>query len=122
MGTNGVFAYPDNVGTTITNAGLGDIIPPNSDLDDYVQVGRQFYIQNSDVGATIANMPFTTSHSAGRLYVIPTNQNTNPETGSMVQVYIAYFSYAHPEIAMRYMYEGVWRPWQSVQFAPITSN
>lgn len=122
MGTNGVFAYPDNVGTTITNAGLGDIIPPNSDLDDYVQVGRQFYVQNADAGATIANMPFTTSHSAGRLYVIPTNQNTNPETGSMVQIYIAYFSYAQPEIAMRYMYEGVWRPWKSVLFNPITSQ
>lgn len=122
MGTDGVFAYPDNVGTTITNAGLGDIIPPNSDLDDYVQVGRQFYVQNADAGATIANMPFTTSHSAGRLYVIPTNQNTNPETGSMVQIYIAYFSYAHPEIAMRYMYEGVWRPWQSILFNPITGQ
>lgn len=122
MGTNGVFAYPDNVGTTITNAGLGDIIPPNSDLDDYVQVGRQFYVQNADVGATIANMPFTTSHSAGRLYVIPTNQNTNPETGSMVQIYIAYFSYANPEIAMRYMYEGVWRPWKSILFNPITAQ
>lgn len=122
MGTNGVFAYPNAVGTTITNAGLGDIIPPNSDLDDYVQVGKQFYIQNADVGATIANIPFTTSHSAGRLYVIPTNQNTNPETGSMVQVYIAYFSYAQPEIAIRYMYEGVWRPWKSVLFNPITSQ
>lgn len=122
MGTNGVFAYSDAVGTTIPNAALGDIIPPNSDLDDYVQVGKQFYIQNADVGATIANLPFTTSHSAGRLYVIPTNQNTNSETGSMVQVYIAYFSYAHPEIAIRYMYDGIWRPWQSITFNPITGQ
>lgn len=122
MGTNGVFAYSNAVGTTITNAGLGDIIPPNSDLDDYVQVGKQFYIQNADVGATIANIPFTTSHSAGRLYVIPTNQNTNPETGSMVQLYIAYFSYAQPEVAIRYMFEGVWRPWKSIIFNPITNQ
>lgn len=122
MGTNGVFAYSDAVGTTIPNAALGDIIPPNSDLDDYVQVGKQFYIQNADAGATIANIPFTTSHSAGRLYVIPTNQNTNGETGSMVQVYIAYFSYAHPEIAIRYMYDGIWRPWQSITFNPITGQ
>lgn len=122
MGTNGVFAYSDAVGTTIPNAALGDIIPPNSDLDDYVQVGKQFYIQNADVGATIANIPFTTSHSAGRLYVIPTNQNTNAETGSMVQVYIAYFSYAQPEIAIRYMYDGIWRPWRSITFNPITGQ
>lgn len=122
MGTNGVFAYSDAVGTTIPNAALGDIIPPNSDLDDYVQVGKQFYIQNGNVAATIANIPFTTSHSAGRLYVIPTNQNTNAETGSMVQVYIAYFSYAHPEIAIRYMYDGIWRPWQSITFNPIANQ
>lgn len=122
MGTNGVFAYSDAVGTTIPNAALGDIIPPNSDLDNYVQVGKQFYIQNGDVGATIANIPFTTSHSAGRLYVIPTNQNTNAETGSMVQVYIAYFSYAHPEIAIRYMYDGIWRTWQSITFNPIANQ
>ena len=122
MGTDGVWVDESNAGTPINHAELGEIIPPNSDFNDYTECGRQYYVQNASVGATLSNHPYPTSTSAGRLFVMPTNQNTNIVNGSLVQIYIPYFSYAHPEIAMRMMFDGVWRTWQHIEFTPISES
>lgn len=126
LGTAGVWADEQMCGTPINHCELGEIIPPNSNFNDYKDVGRQYYIQNASVGATIvANSPsgaypYPTSTSAGRLFNIPTNQNTNFDDGSFFQIFIPYFSYAHPEIAIRMFFDGQFKTWQHIEFEAIT--
>lgn len=116
MGSAGVFTVPANAGTTIPNCTYGQKIRSGTDFNSLDRVGFYGYVQNAAAANTMSNMPFP---SGGRLWVIPGNQNSQP-TGSLVQIYLATFSWAHPTVAIRMMDDGEWKPWQQVLATSIT--
>lgn len=94
---------------------FGESIPAGSDLNNYKEIGFTGYIQNASVAEGVANLP---SPSGGRLWVIAANQNSQPG-GSLVQIYLPAFSYAHPELAIRMLYDGEWKPWKAFKASDI---
>lgn len=116
MGSSGVFTVPANAGTTIPNCTYGQKIRRGTDFNSLNRVGFYGFVQNADEAASMSNMPFA---SGGRLWVIPGNQNSQPN-GSLVQIYMASFSWAHPDVAIRMMDDGEWKPWKHVAATSIT--
>ena len=101
----------------VTPAGyFGDVLRPGDDLDDLVEIGREYFIQNASDASGISNIPET---GAGKVYVRSCNQNSNDSTGSIMQYYEASFSYAHPKIYVRWKYEGTWTSWMQYEATSI---
>lgn len=94
---------------------FGESIPAGSDLNNYKEIGFTGYVQNAAVAAGVINMPYP---SGGRLWVVAANQNSQPK-GSLVQLYLSAFSYAHPDLAIRMLYDGEWKPWKSFKASDI---
>ena len=113
FGYNG--CYVTTRGTPTPAGTFGESIPAGSDLNNYKEIGFTGYIQNASVAAGVANLP---SPSGGRLWVIAANQNSQPG-GSLVQIYLPAFSYAHPDLAIRMLYDGEWKPWKSFKASDI---
>lgn len=103
--------YVTQYGTPTPGGTFGESIPAGSDLNNYREIGFTGYVQNAAVAAEVSNLP---TPSGGRLWVIAANQNSQPN-GSLVQIYLPAFSYAHPEVDIRMLYDGEWKPWQVVQ-------
>lgn len=101
--------YVTAPGAPTPSGTFGESIPAGSDLNNYKEIGFTGYIQNASVAADVANLP---SPSGGRLWVVAANQNSQPN-GSLVQLYLSAFSYAHPDLAIRMLYDGEWKPWKS---------
>ena len=107
-----------NSGGKLTPAGyFGDVLRPGADLDDLVEIGREYFIQNASDASGIYNKPET---GAGRIRVCSTNQNSNDSTGSIMQYYETIFSYAHPKIYVRWKYEGTWTSWMQYEATSIS--
>lgn len=107
FGYNGCYVTARGVPTPAGT--FGESIPVDSDLNDYTEIGFTGYVQNAAVAAGVKNLPYP---SGGRLWVVAANQNSQPK-GSLVQLYLAAFSYAHPDVAIRMLYDGEWKPWKS---------
>lgn len=114
FGYNG--CYVTAPGTPTPAGTFGESIPAGSDLNNYKEIGFTGFVQNASVAASVANLP---SPSGGRLWVIAANQNSQPKTGSLVQIYLLAFSYAHPDLFIRVQYDGVWKPWKSYKATDI---
>lgn len=100
--------YVTAPGAPTPSGTFGESIPAGSDLNNYKEIGFTGYIQNASVAAGVANLP---ASSGGRLWVVAANQNSQPN-GSLVQLYLSAFSYAHPDLAIRMLYDGEWKPWK----------
>ena len=107
FGYNGCYVTARGIPTPAGT--FGESIPVDSDLNDYKEIGFTGYVQNASVAAGVKNMPYP---SGGRLWVVAANQNSQPK-GSLVQLYLSAFSYAHPDLAIRMLYDGEWKPWKS---------
>lgn len=107
--------YVTAPGAPTPSGTFGESIPTGSDLNNYKEIGFTGYIQNSSVAAGVANLP---APSGGRLWVVAANQNSQPN-GSLVQLYLSAFSYAHPDVAIRMLYDGEWKPWKSFKAGDI---
>ena len=107
--------YVTAPGTPTPSGTFGESIPAGSDINNYKEIGFTGYVQNASVAAGVANLP---SASGGRLWVIAANQNSQPG-GSLVQIYLPAFSYAHPDLAIRMLYDGEWKPWKSYKATDI---
>lgn len=101
--------YVTAPGAPTPSGTFGESIPAGSDLNNYKEIGFTGYVQNASVAAGVVNLP---APSGGRLWVVAANQNSQPN-GSLVQLYLSAFSYAHPELAIRMLYDGEWKPWKS---------
>ena len=113
FGYNGCYVTTRGIPTPAGT--FGESIPAGSDLNNYKEIGFTGYVQNASVAAGVANLP---SPSGGRLWVIAANQNSQPG-GSLVQIYLPAFSYAHPDLAIRMLYDGEWKPWKSYKASDI---
>lgn len=111
FGYNG--CYVTAPGTPTPSGTFGESIPAGSDFNDYREIGFAGYVQNASVAAKVANMP---GASGGRLWVIASNQNSQPH-GSLVQVFLPAFSYAHPEVSIRMLDDDTWKPWKTFKTA-----
>lgn len=100
--------YVTAPGTPTPSGTFGESIPAGSDLNNYREIGFTGYVQNASVAANVTNLP---SPSGGRLWVIAGNQNSQPQ-GSLVQIYLLAFSYAHPEVYIRMLDDNSWKPWK----------
>lgn len=107
--------YVTAPGTPTPSGTFGESIPSGSDLNNYKEIGFTGYVQNASVAAGVANLP---SPSGGRLWVIAANQNSQPG-GSLVQIYLPAFSYAHPDLYIRMLYDGEWKLWKSYKAVDI---
>ena len=114
FGYNG--CYVTAPGTPTPAGTFGESIPAGSDLNNYKEIGFTGFVQNASVAASVANLP---EPAGGRLWVIAANQNSQPKTGSLVQIYLPAFSYAHPDLFIRVQYDGVWKPWKSYKATDI---
>lgn len=113
FGYNG--CYVTNRGIPTPAGTFGECIPAGSDINDYREIGFTGFVQNASVAANVTNLP---SPSGGRLWVIAANQNSQPN-GSLVQIYLPAFSYAHPDIFIRMLYDNAWKPWKSYKATDI---
>lgn len=113
FGYNGCYVTAQGIPTPAGT--FGESIPVDSDLNDYKEIGFTGYVQNASVAAGVKNMPYP---SGGRLWVVAANQNSQPK-GSLVQLYLSAFSYAHPDLAIRMLYDGEWKPWKSFKATDI---
>ena len=113
FGYNG--CYVTAAGAPTPSGTFGESIPAGSDINDYREIGFTGFVQNASVAANVANLP---SPSGGRLWVIAANQNSQPN-GSLVQIYLPAFSYAHPDLCIRMLYDGVWKPWKTYKSTDI---
>lgn len=111
FGYNGCYVTAPGAPTPIGT--FGESIPAGSDFNDYREIGFAGYVQNASVAAQVANMP---SPSGGRLWVIASNQNSQPH-GSLMQIFTPAFSYAHPELSIRMLYDDDWKPWKTFKTA-----
>lgn len=107
--------YVTAPGTPTPSGTFGESIPAGSDLNNYKEIGFTGYVQNATVASGVANLP---SPSGGRLWVIAANQNSQPG-GSLVQIYLPAFSYAHPDLTIRMLYDGEWKQWKSYKATDI---
>lgn len=107
--------YVTAPGAPTPSGTFGESIPAGSDLNNYKEIGFTGYVQNASVAAGVANLP---APSGGRLWVVAANQNSQPN-GSLVQLYLSAFSYAHPDLAIRMLYDGEWKPWKSFKAGDI---
>lgn len=114
FGYNG--CYVTNRGIPTPAGTFGECIPAGSDLNNYKEIGFTGFIQNATVAASVANLP---EPAGGRLWVIASNQNSQPKTGSLVQIYLPAFSWAHPDLFIRIQYDGVWNPWMAYKATAI---
>lgn len=108
FGYNG--CYVTAPGTPTPSGTFGESIPAGSDLNNYNEIGFTGFVQNASVAASVANLP---EPAGGRLWVIASNQNSQPNTGSLVQIYLPAFSWAHPDLYIRIQYDGAWKPWKA---------
>lgn len=106
FGYNG--CYVTAPGTPTPSGTFGESIPAGSDLNNYREIGFTGYVQNASVAANVTNLP---AASGGRLWVIAGNQNSQPQ-GSLVQIYLPAFSYAHPVVYIRMLDDNSWKPWK----------
>lgn len=113
FGYNG--CYVTNRGIPTPAGTFGECIPAGSDINDYREIGFTGFVQNATIAASVANLP---EPAGGRLWVIAANQNSQPH-GSMVQFYLPAFSYAHPNIYIRMLYDDVWKPWKAYKATDI---
>lgn len=113
FGYNGCYVTARGIPTPAGT--FGESIPAGSDLNEYREIGFAGYVQNASVAAGVKNMPYP---SGGRLWVVAANQNSQPN-GSLVQLYLAAFSYANPDVAIRMLYDGEWKPWKSFKATEI---
>jgi len=113
---NSVYVNPTAAGTVTPAGFFGDVLRPGADLDDLIEIGRVYFIQNASDASGISNIP---ESGAGHVYICSTNQNSNDTTGSIMQYYEASFSYAHPKIYVRWKYEGTWTAWKQYEATSI---
>ena len=111
FGYNGCYVTAPGAPTPIGT--FGESIPAGSDFNDYREIGFAGYVQNASVASRVANMP---GPSGGRLWVIASNQNSQPH-GSLMQIFTPAFSYAHPEVSIRMLDDDDWKPWKTFKTA-----
>ena len=111
FGYNGCYVTAPGAPTPIGT--FGESIPAGSDFNDYREIGFTGYVQNASVAALVANMP---APNGGRLWVIASNQNSQPH-GSLMQIFTPAFSYAHPEFNIRMLDDDAWKPWKTFKTA-----
>lgn len=116
IGNGGSWLKAGQSGKVTPSGYFGDVLRPGADLNDLVEIGREYFIQNASDASGISNIP---ESGAGKVYVKSTNQNSNDSTGSIMQYYEASFSYAHPKVYVRWKYEGTWTSWMQYEATSI---